>query len=208
MANLLLGFIKNNKGSITINDGDLNQYPIEQWRTQLAWVPQRPYLFHGTIADNIRLGATSATDTDIKKAAELANAAEFIESFIDGYETMIGEKGEGLSGGQIQRIALARAFLKDAPLLILDEATANLDRISEELIQQSIKRLSRGKTVITIAHRLNTIKDADKIVVMDKGRVVEVGTHQQLLTSDNFSKTNATNYKKMLAIFEGMESPT
>ena len=207
VANLLLGFIKHNEGNITVNDVDLKHYPIEQWRTQLAWVPQRPYLFHGTIADNIRLGATRVADTDIKKAAELANAAEFIESFTDGYDTLIGEKGEGLSGGQIQRIALARAFLKDAPLLILDEATANLDKTSEELIQQSIKRLSKGKTVIIIAHRLNTIKDADKIVVMNKGRVVEVGTHQQLLISDNSSKESATNYKKMLAIFEGKESP-
>jgi ATP-binding cassette subfamily C protein CydD len=169
-------------------------------------VPQRPYLFHGTIADNIRLGAMNAADEAIKKAAELANAAEFIESFTDGYETMIGEKGEGLSGGQIQRIALARAFLKDAPVLILDEATANLDKTSEKLIQKSIKRLSKGKTVITIAHQLNTIKDADKIVVMDKGRVIEVGTHQKLLSSNHSSQTSVTNYKKMLAVFEGMEN--
>ncbi len=220
VANLLLGFIqlnddKNssvnntgaNKGEIQVDGVNLNSLGIENWRKYIAWVPQRPYLFHGTIADNIRLGATSSSDTDIKKAAELANAAEFIESFTDGYKTIIGEKGEGLSGGQIQRIALARAFLKDAPLLILDEATANLDKASEELIQQSIKRLSKGKTVITIAHRLNTIKDADKIVVMDKGRVVEVGTHQQLISSKNSSQESATNYKKMLAIFEGMENP-
>ena len=200
IANLLLGFIKTKQGSIYINEEELNNYPMKQWRTQLAWVPQRPYLFHGTIADNIRLGTSDASDDAIKQAAEKANAASFIESFEDAYETMIGEKGEGLSGGQIQRIALARAFLKDAPLLILDEATANLDKTSEKLIQKSIKRLSEGKTVITIAHRLNTITDADKIVVMDKGRIVEIGTHQQLLSS-----ASATAYKKMLATFEGME---
>ncbi|MCF6190490.1 MAG: thiol reductant ABC exporter subunit CydD [Cocleimonas sp.] len=219
VANLLLGFIQLNddksmdkttdvnKGEIQVDGVNLNSLGIENWRKYIAWVPQRPYLFHGTIADNIRLGAMDAADDAVKKAAELANAAEFIESFTDGYETMIGEKGEGLSGGQIQRIALARAFLKDAPVLILDEATANLDKTSEKLIQKSIKRLSKGKTVITIAHRLNTIKDADKIVVMDKGRVVEIGTHQQLLSSNNSSQTNVTNYKKMLAVFEGMENP-
>ena len=212
VANLLLGFIQlndeknndnsngNNKGEIQVDGVNLYSLSIESWRKYIGWVPQRPYLFHGTIADNIRLGASDASDDAIKQAAEKANAASFIESFADAYETMIGEKGEGLSGGQIQRIALARAFLKDAPLLILDEATANLDKTSEKLIQKSIKRLSEGKTVITIAHRLNTITGADKIVVMDKGRIVEIGTHQQL-----HSSASATAYKKMLATFEGME---
>ena len=207
VVNLLLGFIHlddennsnfNGECEILINGQSLSTFDIEHWRQQVAWVPQRPYLFHGSIEDNIRLGNSNAIDNDIKKAAKSANALDFIEALPDAFNTQIGERGQGLSGGQIQRIALARAFLKNAPVLILDEATANLDKDSEALIQQSIKVLSKDKTVITIAHRLNTIKDADKIVVMAKGKAVEVGTHQTLLSSDSTSVL----YKNMLEIFE------
>lgn len=197
VVNLLLGFISCSKGSIWVNEINLNEVTLEHWREQISWVPQTPYLFHGTIADNIALGADKATQEHIKRAAQQANIAGFIETLPNAYNTYIGEKGEGLSGGQIQRIALARAFLKDAPLLILDEPTANLDKESEQLIQQSIQVLSKEKTVITIAHRLNTIEKADQIVVMDAGKAVESGTHQQLLN-------NSKRYKKMIATFSGL----
>ena len=200
VVNLLLGFVKNTQGSIEVNGTSLDQIPIEQWREQIAWLPQNPYLFHGTIAENIALGAeqtkqfTQGLQEQIKSAAQQAFIADFIETLPNGYHALIGEKGEGLSGGQIQRIALARAFLKDAPVLILDEPTANLDKESEQLIQQSIRALSKGKTVITIAHRLNTIENADQIVVIDSGKAVETGTHQQLLE-------RSTLYQKMISSF-------
>jgi ATP-binding cassette subfamily C protein CydD len=196
LANLLLGFIQAPNNSITVNGIDLNQIPIEKWREQIAWVPQRPYLFHASIADNIRLGNPQASDAEMKRVAKLAHCDLFITALPQGYHTPIGEKGTGLSGGQIQRIAIARALLKDAPLLILDEATAHLDHKSEALIQQSLMRLSENRTVITIAHRLNTIQQADLIIVMDKGSVVEMGTHQQLL-EDHYQ-----HYKTLLASFE------
>ncbi len=199
MANLLLGFIQSTQGNITINDVDLQNIGLATWRKYVAWLPQRPYLFHGSIGDNIRLGNQQASDDEIHKAANLANCAEFIATLPDAYATNIGEHGEGLSGGQIQRIALARAFLKDAPLLILDEATANLDSKSEALIQQSIAVLSKGRTVITIAHRLNTIKQSDLIVVMDKGKIVESGSHQQLIAKNK-------QYKTMLARFDASQT--
>lgn len=198
LANLLLGFVQTTQGEIQINGVNLNAIPIAQWREQLAWVPQRPYLFHGSIADNIRLGNQHASDEVMKKAAKLAYCDGFIDASTNQYNTQIGEKGEGLSGGQIQRIALARAFLKDAPVLILDEATANLDKESEALIQKSIQQLSKNRTVITIAHRLNTIKLSDQIIVMDKGRIIETGTHQQLWD-------NNQAYKSMLEQFEGSQ---
>ncbi len=194
IANLLLGFLPCEKEQIYINGFDLTELPLEQWREQLAWVPQRPYLFYGSIAANIRLGREKATEEEIKQAAQLAHCDEFITKMPEGYQTKIGEKGAGLSGGQIQRIALARAFLKDAPVLILDEATANLDQHSEQLIQQSIERLSQGRTVITIAHRLNTITSSDLIVVLDKGKIIEQGTHQELMQAKQ-------HYKKMVANF-------
>ena len=196
LANLLLGFIRPPDNSIAVNGVDLNQIPIELWRKQIAWVPQRPYLFHATIADNIRLGNRQASDDEIEKVAKLAQCNTFIMALPEGYQTQIGEKGIGLSGGQIQRIAIARALLKDAPLLILDEATANLDHDSEALIQQSLEQLSKYRTVITIAHRLNTIEQADLIVVMEKGKVVEIGTHQLLLAEQY------QHYKAMLVSFE------
>jgi ATP-binding cassette subfamily C protein CydD len=196
LANLLLGFIQPPDNSIAVNGVDLNHIPIEVWREQIAWVPQHPYLFHATIADNIRLGHREASDDEIKKVAKLAHCDTFITALPKGYQTEIGEKGIGLSGGEIQRIAIARALLKDAPLLILDEATANLDHDSEALIQKSLAQLSKHRTVITIAHRLNTIEQADLIVVMEKGQVVETGTHQQLLAEQY------QHYKAMLVSFE------
>jgi ATP-binding cassette subfamily C protein CydD len=147
----------------------------------VAWVPQDPYLFHGTVAENIRIARRAASPDELAWAARQAHAETFIEALPQGYDTVIGERGARLSGGEAQRLALARAFLKDAPLLILDEATANLDPEIEDLVQESMERLLQGRTALIIAHRLTTVRRADRILAMAEGRIVEEGTHGALL---------------------------
>jgi ATP-binding cassette subfamily C protein CydD len=181
VASLLLGFIEPQQGRIEVGGRSIQHFAPTAWRGQVAWIPQSPFLFHGTVAENIWLARPAATLGDVHRAAESAYAHGFIERLPQGYETPIGERGARLSGGQIQRIALARAFLKDAPLLVFDEATANLDPETEDLIQEALLRLLEGRTALTIAHRLRTIAHADRILVMDGGRVVEEGTHAGLL---------------------------
>lgn len=183
LLNMLLGFITPQSGDININGIPLQPQHHAAWRKQLAWMPQQAHLFHGTIRDNIALGQTDATDRAIIHAAEAAQIADYIESLPARYDTYVGERGAGLSGGQIQRIALARAFLKDAPLMLLDEPTAHLDQDSEQRIQQSLKTLSQNRTVISIAHRLNTVEQADRIVLLNHGEVIAVDTHEALLAS-------------------------
>jgi ATP-binding cassette subfamily C protein CydD len=180
-AQLLLRFIEPTAGQITVNGRDLRTIPADVWREQVAWVPQLPYLFAASLMDNIRLARPEAPLEDVIRAAQLAHADEFIRAFPDGYETLIGERGARLSGGQAQRIALARAFLKNAPVLILDETTSNLDPATEMQIQEAIRTLMRDRTVLIIAHRLGTVKDADQIVVLNNGYLAEVGTHQELI---------------------------
>jgi len=181
LADLLLGFLQPTAGRITVNGQDLRALDVAAWRERIAWVPQRPYLFAGSVAENIRLGLPDASEEAIARAAELAGAADFIRALPHGYETPLGERGTRLSGGQAQRIALARAFLRDAPLLILDEATANLDPETEAALQRAIEALLRGRTALVIAHRLRTVQRAARIVVLRAGRVAEVGTHAELL---------------------------
>jgi thiol reductant ABC exporter CydC subunit len=176
-----MGFLQPQRGVIRVGDRFLNDIPTGEWRSQVAWVPQNPYLFQGTLAENLRLARPGATQEELQQAAALANLHDFILDLPDGYATWVGERGIGLSGGQARRLALARAFLKDAPFLILDEATANLDPEQEALIQESLQRLVSQRTVLIIAHRLNTVKQADLIVVLDQGRVVEAGSHNALL---------------------------
>ena len=179
LVNLLLGFIQPTSGTITINHHQpITNYPL---RTSIAWVPQRPHLFHDTLAANIRLGKPYATKEEVIEAAKAAHLHEFIETLPETYETVIGESGARLSGGQAQRLALARAFLKDAPILVLDEPTSSLDPETESRLEESTRRLMQGRTVITIAHRLNTIFRADQIIVLEEGHIVEQGTHLQLL---------------------------
>jgi len=154
---------------------------VETWRDFVALVPQRPYLFYGSVAANIRLARPTAYDAEVIRAAELAGAAEFINKLPQGYDTEIGERGTRLSAGQVQRLAIARAFLKDAPLLILDEPTSSLDPQSETLIRRALQGLVRNRTVLVIAHRYNTIANAQQIVVLEYGQIAEVGCYTTLL---------------------------
>jgi ATP-binding cassette subfamily C protein CydD len=183
LARLLLRFIEPSSGCIRIGDRPLESMCPDTTRSLIGWVPQHPYFFHGTIRDNIQLARPDAGIDEIMAAARAAHAHEFIQELPDGYETQIFEQGRRLSGGQRQRIAIARAFLKGAPILILDEATAHLDVESEALVRNSLLELMRGRTALIIAHRLDMAYGADQIVVMDQGRVVEIGTHHSLLAA-------------------------
>jgi ABC-type multidrug transport system fused ATPase/permease subunit len=157
---------------------------VKSWREQIGIVLQEPILFSTTIRENIAYGKRSATQEEIEAAARAANACEFIERLPQGYDTLVGERGVKLSGGQRQRIAIARALLRNPRLLILDEATSSLDNESEHLVQQALDRLMRDRTTIVIAHRLSTVQNANKIVVLDQGRVMEEGTHAELLAQE------------------------
>ena len=183
LVNLLVCFLDPHEGAITVNGVPLSAMPIESWRQYLALVPQQPYLFHDTVRENIRLARPDARDDEVERAAELAGANVFIARLPQGYETQVGERGACLSAGQVQRIAIARAFLKDAPLLILDEPTSSLDPESEALIREALEKLMQGRTTLVVAHRLNTVATAEQIVVLDQGQLVECGTYSELLAS-------------------------
>jgi ATP-binding cassette subfamily C protein CydD len=184
LVNLLMRFLDPQDGSISVNGISLSEMPVEMWRSSIALVPQRPYLFYGSVRANIRLARPAASDDEVIEAVRLAGATGFIEHLPLGYDTEIGERGARLSAGQVQRIAIARAFLKNAPLLILDEPTSSLDPESETLIRQALIQLMRDRTVLVIAHRYNTIAHAQQIAVMEEGRIVEVGSHVDLLRND------------------------
>jgi len=184
LANLIPRFYDVCEGSITLDGYDIRDLAIKSVRKQISIVLQDVFLFHGTAGENILFGRQGATEEEMIAAAKVANAHEFITNLPEGYETLIGERGVKLSGGQKQRIAIARAVLKDAPILILDEATSSVDTETELLIQQALEQLMVGKTVIVIAHRLSTIRNADLIVVLDGNQIVEAGTHEELMTND------------------------
>ena len=194
VAYLLLRFIQPDRGAITVDGVPLQDLPASVWRRQVAWVPQNLYLFHDSVAENIRLARPEASLDAVIWAARQAHAHAFIQALPDGYDTLVGERGTRLSGGQAQRIALARAFLKDAPMLILDEATANLDPEHETMLQETMERLMQDRTVLILAHRLSTVYRADQILVMDRGRVVESGTHAALLEGGQL-------YKQLVAAY-------
>jgi ATP-binding cassette subfamily B protein len=181
LTRLLLRFKDVERGQILVGGQSIAEVPQASLRERIAYVPQDPAMFHRTIADNIRFARPNANDEEVRHAAVLAHAAEFIESLPDGYDTLVGERGIKLSGGQRQRIAIARAILKDAPILILDEATSSLDSESEALIQDALWTLMSGRTAIVIAHRLSTVRRMDSLVVLDHGRIVEQGSHESLL---------------------------
>jgi ATP-binding cassette subfamily B protein len=181
LVNLIPRFYDVLEGSITLDGYDIRDLTLKSLRQQISIVLQDVFLFHGTVRDNILFSRPGATEVDMIQAAKTANAHEFIVRLPGGYDTVIGERGVKLSGGQRQRIAIARAVLKDAPILILDEATSSVDTETELLIQQAVERLMEGKTTIIIAHRLSTIRGADVIVVLEGSRIVEMGTHVELL---------------------------
>ena len=199
-CSLLPRFYDVDSGSITIDGQDVRSVTQESLRRAIGLVQQDVYLFDGSIRENIAYGRPDATDAEIEQAARRANIHEFICSLPEGYDTVVGERGSRLSGGQKQRVAIARVFLKNPAILILDEATSALDNESEEAVQESLERLAQDRTTIIIAHRLSTIKNADEIATVERGQVVERGTHEELLARGG---TYARYYRMQ---FEGVRA--
>jgi len=188
---LLMRLFNINSGKIMIDGIDISSISQRNLREKIAFVPQDPVLFHRTLLENIRYGRRDATDEEVLRAAHLAHCDEFIDPLPKGYKTYVGERGIKLSGGERQRVAIARAILKDAPILVLDEATSSLDSHSESLIQDALHTLIKGKTTIIIAHRLSTVREMDRIIVLEKGKIIEDGVHQKLI------KKKGGLYKKL-----------
>lgn len=198
LCNLIVRFYDVDSGTITIGGTDIRRFTCDSLLKNISMVFQNVYLFRDTIKNNIKFGSPDATDEQIIAAAKATRCHDFIMALPDGYDTVIGEGGSSLSGGEKQRISIARAMLKDAPIIILDEATASIDPENEHLIQEAISALTHGKTIITIAHRLATIENADQILVIDGGTVAQRGTHKELLQQEG-------TYKKFIQIREQAE---
>jgi ATP-binding cassette subfamily C protein CydD len=186
LLNLLLRFIEPAEGAISLGSRRAREYSLDSWYRQIAWVPQHPFLFNATIRENLQMARHDATDKDIDIALKQAGLFDMVRSLPEGLETMIGEQGARLSGGEAQRLSLARAFLKDAPMLLLDEPTSHTDPILEAQLRKAMTELMRGRTVVMIAHRLESIRNADRIVVLDGGRLVQSGTHDELMADGGF----------------------
>ncbi|WP_164214391.1 thiol reductant ABC exporter subunit CydD [Virgibacillus sp. YIM 98842] len=198
LLHLLAGLLPPRDGSVVVDGKDLSDYREQEWFDQLSYISQNPYLFSGTIAENIAIGKTGeVTRKEVEEAAEKAGLTEMIASLENGYETLVGEAGRGLSGGEKQRVALARAFIKKPSIILFDEPTTGLDLKTEKVLQASIKKLSEGATVITVAHRLHTIKDADQILFLEDGKQMAAGTHEELLRS-------VPEYRKMVSVQKGV----
>ena len=181
MCNLIPRFYDTTSGAILIDGQDIRQVTLESLRTNIGVVQQDVYLFSGTVYENIAYGHPEASREEIIEAAKMAGAHEFIVQLKNGYDTYVGERGVKLSGGQKQRISIARVFLKNPAILVLDEATSALDNESEHLVNQSLEKLAQGRTTLTIAHRLSTIQGADRILVLSGSRIVEEGSHEELM---------------------------
>jgi ATP-binding cassette subfamily B protein/subfamily B ATP-binding cassette protein MsbA len=184
LVNLLSAFYEFGQGTITIDGQSVAATSLDSLRRHIAVVSQEPFLFNGTIRENILYGRLDATGDEIISAAQAANCHEFITTLPEGYEARVGERGVKLSVGEKQRVSVARALLADAPILILDEATASVDTATERLIQEALERLMKGRTSFVIAHRLSTIRNADQILVLKQGEIIERGTHQELLEKE------------------------
>jgi len=199
VINLIPRFHDPKEGSIFIDGQDIRQITKQSLRQHLAYVSQQPYLFEGTIRDNIRYGRPDATNAEIEEAARHAYAHDFIMAQPQGYDTPVGENGVTLSGGQRQRLSIARALVRNAPILLLDEATSALDTESEAAVQKALDEAMSGRTVVVIAHRLSTVVRAEKIVVMQNGRVVEEGNHETLAEADNGLYARLNNLQRPVA---------
>jgi ATP-binding cassette subfamily C protein CydD len=199
IASLLLRFIEPDEGTLSIDGIPAQNFSVQDWRKLIAWQPQRPYLFNTTIADNIRLGRPEASQPEVEQAARMADLHDFIQTLPQGYETIIGERGTRLSGGQLQRLSMARALLKNAPILVLDEATSTLDAESEKHILHTLESIAHEHIILIIAHRLNTISNADRIIVLQEGQIVASGCHNELLAQSPV-------YQKLVKAYEAEES--
>jgi ATP-binding cassette subfamily C protein CydD len=199
IAHLLLRFAEPDQGTIELDDMPISRWTPQDWRKLVAWQPQRPYLFNTTVAENIRLGSPAATMEEVIQAAQQADIHHFIQTLPQGYETIIGERGARLSGGEAQRLSLARALLKHAPILILDEATSTLDTESEARVLQTIEKIKKERMVLIIAHRLNTISSADQILIVQDGQISKRGTHQKLLCESML-------YQELVRAYEDAEA--
>jgi ABC-type multidrug transport system fused ATPase/permease subunit len=199
LVRMIPRFYEPSAGRVLLDDVDASQYRLRQLRQQISLVLQESIVMSGSVRDNLRYGRLEASHAAIEAAARAANAHEFIELLPDGYNTELGEAGSGLSGGQRQRLSMARAFLKDAPILILDEPTAALDAVSEELVLNALGRLRAGRTLFVIAHRLSTVRQADRIIVLDAGRIVAQGTHDVLLRESALYRSLARNLSRVEA---------
>ena len=200
LVSLIPRFYDVSCGSISLDGRDIREYKINSLRQQVGIVPQETILFSGSIKENILYGNPKASEEDIIAAAKAANAYDFIQAMPEGFHTILGERGAKLSGGQKQRIAIARVFIKNPKILILDEATSALDSQSEKLIQEALDRLMIGRTTILIAHRLSTVVGSDEIVVMNKGKIIEKGTHIQLLAQNGaYARLYHTQFDEAMA---------
>ena len=180
------------RGSILLDGIDLKNFKLEELRSRIALVAQDTYLFNNTLKDNILIAKPDATEQELQEAVNFSALSEVVQSLPEGLKTMVGERGASLSGGQRQRVAIARAFLKNAPVLILDEATSHLDALSEDIVHKALNQLKINRPTLIIAHRLSTVRNADQIIVLDKGRIMETGTHKELFKNNGL-------YRKLIS---------